>query len=453
MSRVRIDLAKVALKRSMGLRGQRYIPVTTKFWIAQAGALSWVALSVRLSLRWLEDLACAVGFPLALFLICFIAYVPGYLNAFLGISLLLDRQPQPKDNSPDKPVTVLVAAYNEARNIAMTLRYIARQDYRGAIKVVLADNGSTDGTAAVAQRAAMQLDLPLQIVHEQRRGKNFALNAGLEAVDTEYFATLDADTLLHRSALRYIVARIESSPQDVCAVAGHVLVRNSRDNFWTKIQEWDYFLGIASVKRAQGLYQGTLVAQGAFSLFKTRSVREVGGWPNAIGEDIVLSWKLLGKGYRIYFEPRAIAFTASPSTWRHFSRQRARWARGMLEGIGMVRPWWQPRLLAKFLTGIDLLIPVVDLVFTLAWIPGMVLAFFGKYYIVGPYTLLVLPLNLALSCVMYLFQRSVFDELGLRIRRNRLGFAAYFLLYQLLMSPVAVWGYIQEILHFKRVWR
>lgn len=357
----------------MGLK--RYIPVTTKFWVAQVGAVLWVALSVRLSLRWLEDLACAVGFPLALFLISFIAYVPGYLNSFLGISLLLDRQPPPKDNNPDKPVTVLVAAYNEARNIAMTLRYIARQDYRGPIRVVLADNGSTDGTAAVAQRAAMELDLPLQVVYEQRRGKSFALNAGLEAVDTEYFATLDADTLLHPSALRHIVARLESSPHDVCAVGGHVLVRNSRDNFWTRIQEWDYFLGIASVKRVQGLYQGTLVAQGAFSLFKTRAVREVGGWPDAIGEDIVLSWKLLGRGYRIYFEPRAIAFTTSPKTWRHFSRQRARWARGMLEGIGAMRPWWQPRLLSKFLTGIDLLIPVVDLVFTLAWIPGMVLAF------------------------------------------------------------------------------
>ena len=194
---------------------KRYIPVTTKFWVAHVGAVLWVALSVRLLLHWLEDLACAVGFPLALFLISFIAYVPGYLNIFLGISLLLARQPPPKDNNPDKPVTVLVAAYNEARNIAMTLRYIARQDYRGPIRVVLADNGSPDGTAAVAQRAAMESDLPLQVVYEQRRGKSFALNEGLEAVDTEYFATLDADTLLHPSALRHIVARLESSPTGV----------------------------------------------------------------------------------------------------------------------------------------------------------------------------------------------------------------------------------------------
>ena len=39
------------------------------------------------------------------------------------------------------------------------------------------------------------------------------------------------------------------------------------------MQEWDYFLGIASIKRMQGLYQGTLVAQGAFSLYRTEAVR------------------------------------------------------------------------------------------------------------------------------------------------------------------------------------
>lgn len=43
--------------------------------------------------------------------------------------------------------------------------------------------------------------------------------------------------------------------------------------------------GISSIKRLQGLYQGTLVAQGAYNLYK----KEVGGWPDAMGEDIVLT--------------------------------------------------------------------------------------------------------------------------------------------------------------------
>lgn len=44
-----------------------------------------------------------------------IAYVPGYMNAFLLMSLLLDRQPSFKNPDPDKEVTLLVAAFNEEK--------------------------------------------------------------------------------------------------------------------------------------------------------------------------------------------------------------------------------------------------------------------------------------------------------------------------------------------------
>ena len=63
---------------------------------------------------------------------------------------------------------------------------------------------------------------------ETTPGKNNALNTGLAAVETPLVITVDADTLLHRSAVRLLVARYQSSPSDVVAVAGSVLVRNSR---------------------------------------------------------------------------------------------------------------------------------------------------------------------------------------------------------------------------------
>jgi len=386
-------------------------------------------------------------------IIAFIAYAPGYLVAFLAIALLIDRQPPFKTADPDLPITILIAARNEALNIGVTLRYIARQDYRGPVSVIIVDNGSMDGTTDVAWAVAGELKINLLCIYENKPGKNFALNKGLSAVKTQYFVTLDADTLLHPLAIKHITARLLSSPSDVGAVAGHVLVRNSRENFWTRMQEWDYFIGIASIKRTQGLYQGTLVAQGAFSLYKTEAVRQAGGWPDAIGEDIVLTWKLLESGYRVYFEPTAVAFTTVPSTWRHFCRQRSRWARGMFEGIRTVYPWQQPTYMKKFLTGVDVVIPFIDFFYTVVWIPGLIMACFGKYYIVGPYTLFVLPLNIGMTLIMYSYQRKVFDRLKLRIRKNRFGLMAYVLIYQLIISPVSLWGYIQDIFRMRRVWR
>ena len=105
---------------------------------------------------------------------------------------------------------------------------------------------------AIAATTGMRV----RCVSEPRPGKSHALNTGLAATRTDLVITVDADTLLHRRAVRHLVARLLSAPGDVRAVAGSVLVRNSRDTVWTRMQEWDYFLGIASVKRMQGLYQG-----------------------------------------------------------------------------------------------------------------------------------------------------------------------------------------------------
>ena len=148
---------------------------------------------------------------------------------------------------------------------------------------------------------------------------------------TSYVITVDADTLLHPEALRRLVSRLETAPDDTVAVAGSVLVRNSRQNFLTRMQEWDYFLGIAAVKRVQGLYQSTLVAQGAFSLYRTEHVRAIGGWPDAIGEDIVVTWRLMAGGQRVYFEPTAVAFTDVPTRCTT-SSPAARWALVIFRG-------------------------------------------------------------------------------------------------------------------------
>lgn len=425
-----------------------------KFAIAQAVALGWLALSIQLSLPWLRDLADVVTIVPAVVVVALIAYIPGWLVAFLAVSLVLDRQPPMKVADPDDPVTVIIAARNEAERIADTLGYVARQRYRGHIEVLVMDNGSTDGTAAIAEAAGVTLGLDVRCVVESTPGKSHALNTGLELTTTALVITLDADTLLHPYAVRNLVARLRSAPDDVRAVAGSVLVRNSRDNLWTRMQEWDYFLGIASVKRMQGLYQGTLVAQGAFSLYDAEAVRRAGGWPDAIGEDIVLTWHILHQGARVYYEPTAVAFTDAPVKLRHFARQRARWARGMIEGLRTVQPWEQPNRITRVLTATNLFIPFLDLAFTLVWIPGLALALTGRYWVVGPYTLAVMPLTMVVNGLLLRFQkREVFDRLGLKVRRNVAGFLGFVGVYQLLMSPIAVMGYTQELFGRERRWK
>jgi len=431
-----------------------YMPVLAKFVLAASGATLWLGLSMWLSLPWLHQIERLLGTAGAVLLIAFIAWIPGWLVAFLAASLLLDRSPPLRVSAPADPVTIIVAARNESGCIADTLERIAKQDHAGPVTVLLADNGSSDGTAAVAMAAAVRLGLEFAVVREERPGKSNGLNTALAVVGTPLVITVDADTALHHTAVRQLVARLGSAPPDVDAVAGAVLVRNSRQSIWTSMQEWDYFLGISSIKRMQGMYQGTLVAQGAFSLYRTEALRAVGGWPDAIGEDIVVTWQLMARGGRVYFEPLAVAFTDVPPHFRHFARQRARWARGMIEGIRAVPPWRQPRGTVRIITGLDLLIPLLDIAYTFLWLPGLLLACFGVFWVVGPYTLFVLPLTLLVNWLLYHYQRrQVFDPIGLRVRGNRWGFLLYVLAYQMVMSPIAVVGYGQEILGLRRRWK
>ncbi|MGL5312462.1 MAG: glycosyltransferase, partial [Peptostreptococcaceae bacterium] len=177
-------------------------------------------------------------------------------------------------------------------------------------------------------------------------------------------------------------------------------------------------------------------------------------WSDAIGEDIVLTWDMLAKNYKVYFEPLAVAFTDAPIKLIHFIRQRSRWARGMIEGLRAIKPWQQPNKYYMFLTGVDLLIPYMDFSYTFFFIPGCILALFGKFYIVGPMLILVIPVTIASFLVLFLYQKKrVFDVLNLKVRHHYLSFIIFLLGYQLIMSPVSLYGYVQELFNMKRVWK
>lgn len=447
LSHTSYDLKYTSFKKD------RYVKVDTKFFISNFIAFLWMIFSIILSLPWLRDLSNLITFPVALFAIGGLGYFPGYINMFVLTSLLLDRQPRFNKRKSITEITIIIACHNEEKTITDTLSYIPKQDFKGSIKVIVVDNASTDNTFKVAKHEGAKLGLDILVIQEKKPGKHNALNTALEYIETDYLITLDADTILHKSALRYLISRMESSPSDVCAVAGTVLARNSRFNFLTKLQEWDYFLGIASIKRLQGLYQGTLVAQGAFSLYETSTIKNINGWPDAIGEDIVLTWNILSKNRRVYFEPLSVAFTDVPTSLKHLTRQRSRWARGMIEALKLIKPWKQPIMYIKYLTSINLLMPYLDIAYTFFFIPGLILALFGNHAIVGLMTLLVLPLALLQNYVLYKYQRNVFKSLNLKVRKNFWGFVVYVLAYQMLMSPMSLIGYFQEVLKLRRVWK
>src|SRR5205823_905723 len=345
-----------------------YLRVRTRFLLSIAAGLVWAGLSAWIAVGWTESLGRVVTLPVAVLIIGGIAIIPGYLNVQLVSSLILDR-PRPIEFVQDYPdVTLLIAAYNEESRIRETLEHALRQDYPGKLRIVVADDGSGDRTREVAALVGRD-DPRVRVVTTDHGGKSEALNAALTTVSTPLVATIDADTLLMPSALQRAIARMLSSPPDTVAVAGSVLVRNSREGALPRVQESDFFLAIASAK-----------------------LRE--------------------------------------------------------HGVSLLRG----RRLHVHAVAANCLFPYLDTVYTIAIPIGVVLALTGNFLIVGPMTAAVLPISLMIALTMYRRQRAVFRLLGLRVRRNILGFVLYVLAYQLVMSPISVSGYATELMRARRVW-
>jgi len=420
------------------LRRRHYVPVCLKFALALAVALAWAMLAFLTVHRWMDGTTTRSW--LALPLLLGLAVLPAFTNAFLAMGLLLDRRPARSHFADtDFPsVTILIAASNAQDTILDTLASIAAQRYPASFEVMVINDGSTDDTLqrlrSVSYPWLELLDL------KSAAGKAKALNAGLRLASYPVTVTLDADAHLHPQALRRLVTRYMSEPRNTAAVAGAVLVRNSRESLVARMQEWEYFQSIAANKRLQSLFQGTLVAPGAFSLYRTDILRVVGGWPEAPGEDAVLTWAILRDHHRVGYCEDALAFTRVPTTFPAFLQQRRQWSRGIVEAFKAHGALLFRRRLSTFFVWWSLLFPYVDLVYSVALIPSLLLACIGVYGLIGAMALFVLPAALLANVIAWSAQSRMFRELGLTVRGNPFGLIGYVLLHGLALKPASVAG-------------
>lgn len=421
-----------------------------RFALATTLALMWLGISLWLAIPWVAELSASTGTLAAWLIIGGIALAPGFMNAFQLASLLLRPSRSYREPATYPPLTVLIAAYNEAGNIENTLHSLASQCYPGPVDVIVIDDGSSDATADVVLRCGYSWVRLLQ--QPRNAGKAAALNRGLAAKCHELVVTVDADSWLHPDALRLLVREYLNGQPETAVVAGAVFVQNAKANWLTRLQYWDYFHGIAATKRAQATYGGTLVAQGAFSLYRTQLMREIGGWPDCVGEDIVVTWAILRRGLSVAYAEDALCLTQVPVTLGSLMRQRTRWARGMIEAF-QHHPdiLLQPRLLT-FLVSWNLLYPWLDFVFTFFFIPGLVLAMFGHYWLVGPMTLALLPTAAFMGIVLYRMSSRVFAAQGVTVMKDPLSLVGYTLGYGLINHPAGLRGYLHELLGARKSW-
>ena len=118
---------------------------------------------------------------------------------------------------PSKPlISVMIPVYNCDRYLGEAIESVLSQTYR-PLEIIIIDDGSTDGSAAVAKRFMPHI----HYYYQANAGIGSARNKGIELAQGSFFAFLDADDLWSKDKLAQQMAALEAHP-GVDVVFGHV---------------------------------------------------------------------------------------------------------------------------------------------------------------------------------------------------------------------------------------
>lgn len=256
-----------------------------------------------------------------------------YFEAFLLVTLLSApaRKVRERAVSSRTPlVAMVVPCYNEESTVAGTVQSLLALDYPSdKLRVILVDDGSTDGTGAVMDRFSTHPQVT--VIHQENKGKHEALNAGIAAApEAELIGCLDADSFVEPSALREMIASFDEPSVGAATAAMSI---HEPKNVLEHTQNAEYILGIA-LRHILAAVNGLYVTPGPFSLYRRELVVLLGGFNHGHNaEDMEMALRLQRAGYAIASAHNARVYTKAPRTVPALVKQRTRWTTGFLRNV------------------------------------------------------------------------------------------------------------------------
>lgn len=220
-------------------------------------------------------------------------------------------------------VSVIIPALNCAHEADACITALRAQDYpESRFEVIVADNGSTDGTA-------QRLDkLGVKVVHRPERGRSRALNAGLAASRGDIILTTDMGCIARPDWISQVAACF-ADPQIGC-VAGEIKMVNSHDNLALRYQARNgYMSPFHAVKRRKVPFLP--FADGANASFRRAVFEEIGGFEESFfkSADVEICYRLLVlTDYKILFCPDCVVEEAGEPDLKALLQQRYRMGMG-----------------------------------------------------------------------------------------------------------------------------
>jgi glycosyltransferase involved in cell wall biosynthesis len=228
---------------------------------------------------------------------------------------------EPHAHPAPRLVSVILPVRNGVGTIEAQLDALAAQTYGGRWEVIVADNGSTDGTPDVARRWASRLPALTVLDTSQRPGSSYARNRGAQAAAGELLAFCDADDVVAPQWLAALVAGAASydavtGPQEIGAINE------------TYVQAW-------RPPRPTGLPRaGFLPYAPSCNLGVWATVfAQTGGFSEEYPQshDVEWAWRAQLASFTLGWEPGAVVH------YRYRTAPRAVWRQAYLSGVDAAR--------------------------------------------------------------------------------------------------------------------
>jgi cellulose synthase/poly-beta-1,6-N-acetylglucosamine synthase-like glycosyltransferase len=228
-----------------------------------------------------------------------------YAGYPLAVALLGVLRPRPRRRAPLEPsLTVIVAAHDEVEVIADKVANVLASDYPAElVELIVASDGSEDGTVEAARRAGatLVLDLP-------RVGKLSALNRAEQAACGEILVFTDADSMFEPGTLRRLISNF--ADERVGAVAANVVRYVEENGRPVARGEGLYWRYERLLKRLEDRVGSVVSASG--HLYAVRRSLFAPSAQTAGTDDFLISSAVVRQGRRLAFDEEARVLVATP---------------------------------------------------------------------------------------------------------------------------------------------
>ncbi len=380
--------------------------------------------------------------PLLLAFAVIVFEIPRYTFSLIALAIHRGLR-KPRLDEPDShhTVSVVIAAFNAGSGLLRTVRSLRHQTLP-PMEIIVVNDGSTDDTRVIAEKAREDGLIDTVIHHGTRCGKSAGVNSGVRFARGSLVMTADADTIFERDALARLAAAF-NDPR-VAAASGNLAVANTGASITTALQELEYMISISAGRSFLNLIDAMACCSGACAMYRRDVYLRHGGLNVGPGEDLEYTLRLRRLGHKVRFVPEAWAATDVPDRFLALVRQRMRWDRDALR-IRLIeyREAWPFRRerLADTLQRLDFMvfefIPTIlfpfYIAFCFALMGSAALVFLLAIYI---FVLMIALLNIAVANLLFGQTASYFSLLV----------APIFALYAIVMKFVRFAAFSSEIL-------